>query len=99
MNDYIDFCVVSINAFLVAAKKQLLSKWKLADKSKDRELTPTMINGLFVCMRLLIANKKLYAQQTYETKLKDLNEFDFKKHRSSRWGALGAALYKKYFEV
>lgn len=96
---YIDFCVTSINALLIAAKKQIPGKWRLSEKAKDRELTPTLINGLFVCLRLLITHKKkLYSQVTYEARLKDLGTFDFKRHRSSRWGALGAALYTGYFE-
>src|SRR5690606_35440432 len=68
LEKYVDFCVVSINDLLIAVRKNMPSKWRLAEKPKDRQLSPTLINGLLLCMRLLIERKRLYAAQTYETK-------------------------------
>ncbi|HET6397296.1 MAG TPA: DGQHR domain-containing protein [Pseudoxanthomonas sp.] len=96
--EYVDYCVKSINALLVAVKKEIGSeKWALADKPKDRHLTPTLINGLLVCLRLLIGQKKLYAQATYEELLQGFHSFGYKKYKSSQWSALGTKIYNEYF--
>lgn len=96
--DYVDFCVKSINALFVAVRKEIGSeKWALADRPKDRNLTPTLINGLLVCLRLLIGQKKLYVQATYESRLVGFKAFDYKKYKSSHWAALGTKIYSEYF--
>ncbi len=97
LEKYVDFCVVSINDLLIAARKNMPSKWRLAEKPKDRQLSPTLINGLLLCMRLLIERKRLYAAQTYETKLGAIDTFPFSRYRSSSWAALGEKLYAEYF--
>lgn len=97
LDAYVSYCVDSINALLVAAKKQLPLFWKLERKAKDRQLTPTVINGFIVCLRHLARDKKLAASTTYETKLKGLSTFKFAKYTSSGWKALGDDLYSTYF--
>ncbi|WP_426663505.1 DGQHR domain-containing protein [Rhodanobacter aciditrophus] len=96
--DYVDFCVKSINALLLAARKALGSeRWALADKPKDRHLTPTLINGFLVCMRLLISQKSLYSQSVYEARLAGFGSSNYKKYKSSHWSALGAKIFGDYF--
>jgi DGQHR domain-containing protein len=97
---YIEYCHGSINDIVLAARKRLGSeKWALADKPKDRFLTPTLINGLIVCLRFIIENGKPLSESTYEKKFSELEKIDIGKYRSSSWKALGAAIYKKCFQA
>lgn len=99
LSRYVEYCVASLNDLLIASRKVLGSeRWALADKPKDRFLTPTVINGLIVCLRHVIENGKPLAQSTYEKKLASMEPSDFSRFKSSNWGALGAFLFKKYFK-
>lgn len=98
LGEYVNFCVKSINDLLVAARKSDKSgNWKLTEKAKDRHLSPTIINGFIVCLRLLVENDRLASSQAYENKLVGLSSFVFGKYKSSNWKALGKSLYSKYF--
>jgi len=98
LGDYVDYCVKAINDLLIAAKKSDdPSRWKLTEKAKDRHLSPTIINGFVVCLRLLVANGKVTTSQNYEARLSELKHFQFGRYKSSSWKALGTALYMKYF--
>jgi len=72
-------------------------RWKIKTDRKDQFLTPTTINGFFVCIRKLVENKKLTSQQQYETKLNGVELFTFGDFKSSAWKSLGDGLYTKYF--
>lgn len=97
LREYIEFCVKSINALLIAAKKSDLARWRLSENSKERYLSPTIINGFIVCLRLMIKNGKLSNTADYESKLGKLASYVFSKYKSSAWKALGDDLYKSYF--
>jgi len=98
LSEYINYCVSSLDDLLIAAKKALgTTKWSLADKAQDRYLTPTVINGLIVCLRLVIQHGKPLAASTYDKKLLDLDSFNFSRYKSSNWKALGSAVFAKYF--
>lgn len=96
--EYISFCVKSINDLLIAAKKNdLPSRWVVTAKPADRLLTPTVINGYIVCLRLLVENGKLASLSIYEKKFAGLSNFSMTKYKSSHWRALGEAIYQEYF--
>lgn len=96
---YISFCVEIVIEFLKAARLNTANQdWKLADKKRSQFLTPTTINGFFVCIRRLIENNKLTKPYKFDTKLAGLENFTFSNYTSSGWTALGNALYKEYFE-
>jgi DGQHR domain-containing protein len=98
LDEYLEFCVRSIVDFMLAAMLESgPDKWKLEKKKKDQFLTPTIINGLFVCIRLLIENNKLTTQAKYQKSLSGLHSFPFSGYRSSGWKALGDKLYRDYF--
>lgn len=98
LEDYLYFCVDEINKFLLAMMtKTGPDKWKIKTNRKDQFLTPTTINGFFVCIRKLVENNKLTSQSLYETKLIDVASFSFGDFKSSAWKALGDNLYKTYF--
>ena len=98
LESYILYCVEKVNDLLIAAKKaDGPGKWKITEKAKDRHLSPTIINGLIVCLRLLVENGKVFSLATYEKKLNGLGSFPFDQYKSSHWKALGSAIYSKYF--
>lgn len=96
--EYVSFCAKAINDLLIAAKRSdSPSRWILASKSSDRLLTPTVINGYIVCLRLLVENGKLGTIADYEERLSGLSSFSMTRYKSSHWRALGQALYQKFF--
>ncbi|MDP2760452.1 MAG: DNA sulfur modification protein DndB [Sideroxyarcus sp.] len=98
LENYLNFCVDEINKFLLAMMtKTGPERWKIKTDRKDQFLTPTTINGFFVCIRKLVENKKLTSQQQYETKLNGVESFTFGDFKSSAWKSLGDGLYTKYF--
>ena len=95
---YVEYCASSINTLLIPARKKLgSSRWVLSDKAKDREITPTLINGFLICLKLVIADERALTQQEVEVIFQSLDAFNFSKFKSSRWSALGEKLYRDYF--
>jgi hypothetical protein len=72
-------------------------KWKLAKRKRDQMLTPTVINGFFVCIRRLVSGAKIANREQYQESLKGLDTFHFSRYKSSGWKALGDALYDRFF--
>lgn len=100
VDEYILFCTKEINTFIGAVKSCIPGdRWTTDKKVKGRMLTATVINGLIVCLRLLADNKKLHSFDWYKGKFAktDLSKFGFSDYKSSQYGSLGEALYKKYF--
>ena len=96
--EYISYCVGSINALLIAARKSDPTRWRLSENKKERLLSPTVINGFIVCLRRLVAADKLSDTPGYESKFgKKLSSFDYSKYKSSAWRALGDHLYEEFF--
>lgn len=98
LGQYITYAAREINDLLIGAKRSDdFSRWVLTDKAADRHLTPTIINGFTVCLRLLIQNSQRGDAAYYQKKFAGLSAFSFKKYKSSGWGLLGRDLYKKFF--
>lgn len=93
LNRYTEFCADKINDLLIAAKMTDPDRWKISDTPKIKLLTPTIVNGFFVCLRLMVEGGKLSTRSTYENRLAALREFQYSKYKSSHWRALGEALY------
>jgi len=95
---YVEYCVGCINAFLIAAKiKAGPERWKLAKERSKQFLSPTLINGFFVCIRKLAESGKLSTTEKYEKKLEGLSAFGFSKYRSSGWKAMGDKIFVDFF--
>ncbi len=97
---YIQFCSKEIDIFISGVKANVAAdRWTADKKVKGRMLTTTIINGLIVCLRLLVEHQKLHAFEWYKGKCgaPDLNKFQFSKYKSSQYGSLGQDLYKAYF--
>jgi DGQHR domain-containing protein len=98
LETYVDFCAKEINLFISAVKANIPNaRWTADKKIPGRMLTTTHINGFIVCLRRIIENDKLHNFEYYKTKLKELHTFQFTKYRSSQYGAMGDALYEKFF--
>ena len=98
LDDYVKFASEKINEILIAAKKQdRPERWRIPDNKRDRQISPTMINGFIVCLRLLIENDKTATTRTYEKHFDNLSAFNFKGYKSSQWKALGNRLFQTFF--
>ena len=98
LNLYKEFCVSELNKILEAFKNNVSEDKWTPDKKISRFLTPTSINGLINCLRLLIKNNKTGSTEYYQEKLKQISNFKFEDYKSSQWTSLGDELYKKFFE-
>jgi DGQHR domain-containing protein len=99
LSEYVNFCASEISKFVSAVKVNVpADRWTTDKKIKGRMLTTTHINGFIVCLRKIIENDRLHAFEYYRSKLLDVHTFQFSGYRSSHYGAMGEALYKKYFE-
>lgn len=106
LQDYIRFCNETFNEMLVAVKINIKKeKWKPKSRKGEGVLSPTLINGLLVCLRELISNGEVkYDDQQrkvvgpdYEKIFEDIDNFEFGGYTSSHWAELGRAIYKKFF--
>ncbi|GFZ78804.1 hypothetical protein GCM10011531_05560 [Aquaticitalea lipolytica] len=99
LEEYIQFSVEKIRDLLIALKMNLDSdQWKTYSPGNPKGLlTVTFINGVLNVLRLLIENNKVSTVDTYKTKLKNIDKFDFKQFKSSQYRKMGEAIYKKYF--
>lgn len=96
LSEYVDFCVTSIQALFVAARKSLPGRWTADRRVPKRFLTTTNINGLLGYLRRVVRSGSLLDQAGYEAKLKGLDGFDFGAFKSSQYNKMGEALFKQF---
>lgn len=97
--DYVLYCTRAINDLLVAIKlNDDPDRWKLAESARERHLSPTILNGYFYCLRLLVRNGKVGTRSSYQSALNGVKLFDYSKYKSSHWNQLGSMFYEKYFQ-
>jgi DGQHR domain-containing protein len=98
---YVLFCAEKINDLFLGAKLAQIDDgvdtWKLIPNAKTQFLTPTVINGFLVCLRLLAENNLLQSSSAYRSRLAGLSSFPFKSYKSSQWRKMGERLFEKYF--
>lgn len=99
LNEYIDFSVQKIRDIFIAFKSTISpAKWHTySSQTTEGLLSVTFVNGILNVLRLLIANACVSDVETYKSKLRDINEFDFKKYKSSQYRKMGEDIYNKYF--
>ena len=100
LDHYIQYCVSTINHFLGAVRSKLRpEKWTINEdrKTKGQWLTPTTINGLFICMRQMAAKGHMRGHEYYAKRLTGIDSFSVKNFRSSHWNALGQKLFDEFF--
>ena len=98
LDRYIRFCRSEINKYLVGVKGNLPAElWTPDRKVNGRLITTTAINGLLICLRLLIENEMTGDAAYYEEKLAELSPSDFYGFHSSQYGKLAESLFEKHF--
>lgn len=95
LNSYIEYCATEINDLLNAVKASYSEAWQIGHESKL--LTPTSINGLIKCLRLILENSQDRGLENYKQRLKYIRNFDFTSYKSSHWNQLGTDLYGRFF--
>lgn len=100
LSEYIDYSVKEINILMSAFKSNLnKSKWNLYSyATPEGILNVTFINGILNVLRLLIENGKVGSFDQYDIKLKQINNFDFKKYKSSQYRKMGIDIYESYMK-
>jgi hypothetical protein len=99
LDSYVNFCVKSLNDFLLAAKLEYgTDHWDVDDETPSNLLRPTSINGLIACLRRVIEGKFPLSYDEHKKRLKGLSSIKFGSYKSSRWDALGEALFEKHYK-
>lgn len=100
LKEYIDFSIEKIRDILIAFKFNLNSEqWKTYSNSNSNGiLTVTFINGVLNTLRLIIENSKVSTVEEYKTKLKGIDQYDFKKFKSSQYRKMGEDIYNKHLK-
>lgn len=98
--DYIDFCVTSINAILVAVKRNVGSRRWTTVKSESRKvLTTTYINSFLIVLRSLIQKGEDISQETLTRKFAGIENFDFASYKSSQYNAMAQDIISKVYNT
>jgi DGQHR domain-containing protein len=98
LSEYVAYCHGKLNDLLEGARQAYgPARWRLPPDSKHNILSPTAMNGLFVCLRLLIQNHKVPASSKYVSKFAGIDSFPFGTFKSSQWRALGEKLFATFF--
>ncbi|MHB0805882.1 ParB N-terminal domain-containing protein [Stutzerimonas nitrititolerans] len=95
LNSYINFCYEEINKILIAAMESRPWCWHVEHESKM--LTPTSVNGLIRCLRLIVVNGDVRSLENYQRRLRNFGDFNFEDYKSSHWNLMGMAIYDRYF--
>lgn len=96
LNQYVEFCYEEINKIMLAAMNSRPWWWHVGHEKKM--LTPTSINGLIRCLRMIIEKGDERSQEHYNKCLSGFADFKFEDFKSSHWNTMGIALHEKYFE-
>jgi DGQHR domain-containing protein len=98
LDKYVEFCVKSLNDFLLAAKLAYgTSHWDVDDESPSALLRPTSINGLIACLRRVIEAELPLTLEAHKKRMHNIANFKFGSFKSSRWDALGEALFQNHY--
>ena len=101
LEEYVAYCTNEVKKIVVGFKMNIPDERWVVDKNKGSNsvLTPTIINGLINCLRILVTESRTMEITSYKQKFYGVDKFRFSSYKSSQWKALGEALYKKYFKI
>jgi DGQHR domain-containing protein len=100
LEDYIEFCVKSLNDFFLAARLSCGDEaWDVEVESPSVLLRPTSINGLIACLRRVIESKMPLSLEAHKKHMKSFPTFKFGSYKSSHWDELGSNLFDKHYKV
>lgn len=98
-DEYVKYCVETISTFILAVREGVgHSRWKLEAGKRKKLVSPTLINGLLVCMRRLVEEGKIERKsERYARRLQGVDAFPFDRYKSSGWRKLGDDLFDRFF--
>lgn len=100
LEEYISFCVKSINEFLSAVKNNLAKeRWSTDPKTPKRVLATTYINSFLITMRLLIERGEVLTFDEAERRLTGLDGFDFSIYHSSQYARMAEKIVEVHYPV
>ncbi|TCM12135.1 DGQHR domain-containing protein [Novosphingobium sp. PhB165] len=100
LEDYVKFCVRTINIFLVSVKKNLdKERWTTDKKTPKRVLATTYINSFLITLRLLIDDSNDLTESIVTENLKGLNDFDFSIYHSSQYARMAEKIIEKVYRA
>lgn len=100
LDEYINFCATHLRIYFAAIKNNLegTNKWTIDNDVNNRALSTTSLNGIIICLRRLIENKKSKRKfEDYKERFKGIESFNFGKYKSSQYGTLADDLYSEFF--
>ena len=89
--------------YIAGFRESIPKNMWVTDNKISKVLTPTTINGLIYCMRMLIKRNEIKgSQEEYRKSFKSL-DIDFApegfEYISSHWKSLGEEIHRQCFEV
>lgn len=98
LSEYVSFSAGKIRDLFIAFKSQLgAERWVVDRADPNAMLTVTSINGILNALRFIIENNCVGSVSSYSKKLEKINDFDFKKYKSSQYRKMGEDIYQQYF--
>ncbi|MEQ1933717.1 MAG: hypothetical protein ABL962_07550 [Fimbriimonadaceae bacterium] len=98
LQDYVDYCFMRTNEWFLALKKQIGdSRWTYDKKVADHALNATNVIGMINCFRAVVRNGDKLQLADFEKHLVGVEKFGFKSYKSSQYGAMGKAMYAKFY--
>lgn len=100
LEEYVAFCVSTINKLLVAIRKNLApERWTTDRKTTKRVLTTTYVNSFLITLRLLIEAGTSLDDVDLENALNCIDAFDFSKYHSSQYKRMAAEIAETHFGI
>ena len=98
LEEYVTYCTTQINAIFSGVRQNVSSgNWTASRKISGHFLTTRNVNAILACLRKLAREDKLRTVDEYRMAFKEIEDFDSKNFGSSKYNAMGEALYKKFF--
>jgi len=99
LHDYISFCSEEISKFVSAVKLSVNPEQWTTDRSKENKILSTsVINGLIICLRMIVEKRQLGSVESYRRKLNGLEDFPFSNYKSSQYASMARDIYSQHFD-
>jgi len=97
LEDYVNFCVSTINSILGSIRQNLNVRWTTDTKVPNRVISTTYINSFLIVARLLIWRRKSIDHKSLAKAFIGLDEVDFAAYRSSQYKRMADKIIETYF--
>ena len=98
LEEYISFCVSTINLVLAAIRKNIpAERWTTERKVEGRVLSTVAVNSFLIVTRMLVEKNVLLTEQALGLAFKGIADFDFGEFRSSQYARMAEKIIKTHF--